>query len=184
MIRGELVNLRAVERADLEPLHAWFANPDLMRYWGIPVPALSRAEVGRRIEDWIDRERTLGRPVCFTIELLDQTPIGVAIVIGSEQLPHAAELSLLIGDPARWGQGLGMDALTALVDCCFEQWRLHRVTLRAEAFNTRAHGLFERCGFTKEAILRDASYFDGAFHDQVGYSRLATDPDPGETAGS
>jgi RimJ/RimL family protein N-acetyltransferase len=177
MIRGELVNLRAIERADLELIHGWFNDPDLMHSWGIPVPAVSRADLGRRIEEWIERERTAGHAVCFMIELLDGAAIGVAIVTWSEQQPHVAELSLLIGDASHWGQGLGTDALTALVDCSFEQWRLHRVSVRAEALNARAQRLYERCGFTKEAVLRGASFFDGAFHDQVLYSRLATDPD-------
>jgi RimJ/RimL family protein N-acetyltransferase len=46
---------------------------------------------------------------------------------------------------------------------------------RSEAFNERAHRLFKRCGFVQEATLRDASYFEGDYHDVFVFGLLATD---------
>ncbi len=175
MIRGELTNLRAVERSDAGQLHRWFNDPEVMRFWGLPDATISRAEVERRIENWIDDERGHEHPACFIIELLDGTDVGVAILGRYEPAHSAIELSMMIGERERWGEGLGTDALTALVDICFDQWNLHRVSLRVEAFNERACRLYERCGFKLDATLREASYFDGAYQDVLVYSLLATD---------
>jgi RimJ/RimL family protein N-acetyltransferase len=175
MIRGELTNLRAVERTDTGTLHRWFNDPDLMCYWGVTASTVSQAEIARQIESWIDDERTLDRPACFIVELLSGSAVGVVILSNFLARHASVEISLLIGERDRWGQGVGTDVLQSLVDACFSQWNLHRLALRVEAFNERARRLYESCGFAHEATLRDASFFDGAYHDLLVYSLLSTD---------
>jgi len=175
MIRSELTNLRAVERSDAGSLHFWFNDPELMRFWGAPDSTISHAEIQRRIEEWIHEEGLLGRPACLIAETLDRELIGVVILSHYEPMTSATELSMMVGEVERWGEGFGGDILTAIVETGFAQWRLHRISLRVEAFNERAIRLYERCGFRRDGTLRDASYFDGEFRDQYIYSLLSTD---------
>ncbi|GIW03742.1 MAG: N-acetyltransferase [Thermomicrobiales bacterium] len=179
MIRGERVNLRAIERDDAVCLFRWFNDPEVMRFWGLADATISFAETQRRIEEWLARESELGRPVAFIIESLEAEPLGLVVMSRVSQQHRSAEISLLIGEKAQWGQGLGTDALETMLDACFAQWGMHRVWLRSEAYNERAHRLYQRCGFTREAVLRQASYVDGEFHDVLIFSRLATDPPSG-----
>ncbi|MEA2526717.1 MAG: hypothetical protein QOF73_3944 [Thermomicrobiales bacterium] len=185
MIRGELVNLRAVERADAPVIYCWFNDADLMRYWGIPDSTVSSNEIQRRIEGWLDEETRLGRPACLLVESLEGETVGLVVL--SEYRPdhRSVALSLLIGERARWGQGIGGDVLRTVVDTCFASWNLHRVWLRTEAFNERAQRLYRRHGFVQEARLRDATYLDGAYHDVLVFGLLAPDdaevPEPGQT---
>lgn len=178
MIRGELVNLRAVERSDAPCLYRWFNDPEVMRYWGLADATVSLAELQRRLEEWLAREAELGRPAAFIIETLDGEPLGLLLTSGESQQHRSLELSLVIGERERWGRGLGTDALEAFLDACFAQWGIHRVWLRSEAFNERAHRLYRRCGFRQEAVLRQASFVDGQFHDVLIFSRLADDSPP------
>jgi RimJ/RimL family protein N-acetyltransferase len=175
MIRGELTNLRAVERTDAGTLHRWLNDPDAMRYWGVPESTISLAETQRRIEAWLDEERNLQRPACFVIELLDGTPIGMVVLSRYEPKHRALELAVMIGEPGRCGQGLGSDALTFLIDTCFDQWNLHRLTARVLAFDERGHRLYERSGFRHDVTLREAAYLDGRHHDIRLYCLLASD---------
>jgi RimJ/RimL family protein N-acetyltransferase len=178
VIRGELVNLRAVERSDAPCLYHWFNDPEVMRYWGLADATVSLAEIQRRIEEWLAREAELGRPAAFIIETLDGEPLGLLLTSRESQQHRSLELSLVIGERERWGRGLGTDALEAFLDICFAQWGIHRVWLRSEAYNERAHRLYRRCGFRQEAVLRQASFVDGQFHDVLIFSRLADDPPP------
>jgi RimJ/RimL family protein N-acetyltransferase len=176
LLRGELTDLRAVERSDAGALHRWFNDPDLMHFWGVPAATVSITEVQRRIEEWLDDERVLHRPSALIIEGLNGGELGLVLLGRFDPLCRSSEVSLLIGERAEWGRGVGTDALTTVVDACFEQWGLHRLWLRVEAFNERAIRLYERCGFQREAVLRDASFHDGEFHDLYQFSLLATDP--------
>ncbi|MDP9469265.1 MAG: GNAT family N-acetyltransferase [Chloroflexota bacterium] len=172
-LRGERADLRAVEREDAPDLHRWLNDPRVMRFWGSPAHTISRAEVQRRIEGWLDREAALGRPACLVIETLEGEAIG-HVVIGEERAEaRSVELSIMIGELDRWGQGYGTDAMETLLDVCFDAWNLHRVWVRSEASNTRAHRLYRRCGFVDEATLRDAAFLDGRWEDVLVFGILS-----------
>ncbi len=174
-LRGERVDLRAVEREDAPHLHRWLNDPRVMRFWGSPSHTVSRVEVERRIEDWLDREALLGRPACFMVETLEGEAIG-HVLIGEERAEaRSVELSIMIGEPDRWEQGYGTDALETLLDACFDAWNLHRVWVRSEATNPRAHRLYRRCGFVHEATLRDAAFLDGHWEDVLVFGLLSQD---------
>lgn len=164
-----------MERPDAAALFHWFNNPGAMRHWGFGEAVVSRARIEDDVEGWLEVERTNGHPAAFIIEDLDGDPIGIAILREDRRQDRAVEISLLIGEPERWGQGLGSDALAALVDACFTEWGLHRLTAKSEADNERAHRWLRRAGFRCEGALREASFYDGAFHDQLLFGLLATD---------
>lgn len=173
MIRGELVNLRAVERTDVAALHGWLNEPEVGRGWGWSAPMVSLTEAARRVEGWLAEEAALGRPAGLIVETLEGEAIGLAVVVSDRPEARSAELSLLIGEPERWGRGLGTDALRTLLEACFGGWNLHRVWLRSEAGNARAHRLYARCGFRREGTLREAAFLDGRFEDVLVFGLLA-----------
>ncbi len=180
MIRGDLTNLRAIDRADDGLLYAWLNDPALMTGWGVPDQTLSRTEIQRRIEGYLEEERMLGRPAALIVEDLDGEPVGLVVLGRYSANAASTEVSLLIAGPDRWGQGLGGDALGATIDACFDAWNLNRVWLRAEADNTRAHRLYARLGFTHEVTLRDATYRDGEYVDVLVYGLLRSDRAPSD----
>jgi ribosomal-protein-alanine N-acetyltransferase len=175
VLRGELVNLRAVDRHDAGDIYRWLNNPDVMRYWGLPSSTPSLTEVQRQIEIWLDLEATLGRPVCLVIENLEVEVIGFISLGEYIRDSRSTELSLLIGETSYWSKGFGTDALQTVVDTCFDDWNLRRLWARSEAFNERAHRLFKHCGFVHEATLRDASFFEGEYHDVLVFGLLVSD---------
>ena len=146
-----------------------------MRYWGYGEGIVSLNRIQRDIERWLDDERVNDRPAAFLIETIEGDPVGFAIFTETRRQDRAVELSMLIGAPDQWGQGLGSDALGALVDACFAQWGVHRISARCEQGNERAQQWLRRAGFQREGTLREASFFDNAFHDQVLFSLLASD---------
>jgi len=173
MIQGELVNLRAVEREDVERIAAWLNEPATMRGWGWSAAAVSRFEIGSRVEGWLADEAVVGRPLALIIEALTGEAVGLIVLMPDRPEAHAVELSLLIGDPVLWGQGLGGDALETVLNACFGGWNLHRVWLRVEVGNDRAYRLYQHHGFTHEGTLREAAFLDGAYQDVAILGLLA-----------
>ncbi len=173
MIQGEFVNLRAVEREDVARITAWLNEPATMRGWGWSAAAVSRFEISQRVEGWLADEAVVGRPLALVIETLTGEAVGLVVLMPDRAEAHAVELSLLIGDPARWGAGLGSDALETVLDACFAGWNLHRVWLRVEVANERAHCLYQRHGFVHEGTLREAAFLDGRYQDVAILGLLA-----------
>ncbi len=75
---------------------------------------------------------------------------------------------------AYWGQGLGSEALRAILRFGFDQLDLNRIYARTIADNHESVRLLERLGFRREGTQRAHSWEDdGTFHDSAIYGMLA-----------
>jgi len=173
-IQGVQTNLRAIEHEDAAVLYRWLNEPAVMAGWGQSVALVSRARVSRQVTGWIEREAEIGRPVGLVIETLDARPVGLIVAQPEDREQRVVRLSLLIGDPADWGQGFAGDALDAFLEAAFDGWNLQRVWLEIEDGNERALRLYWSAGFADEGTLRSARFRDGARHD-VHFMGLTAD---------
>jgi len=164
-----------VERTDAGVLFRWFNTLDGPRGWSVGGLPVSLSEVQRRIEGWLDEERTLGRPAALMIEDLDGGPVDAILLTNHEPDHRALEVSLLAGQPEVRDESFETDALRSLIDTAFEQWNLHRITSRMLVENEQLAVAYESCGFQRDIVFREAAFFDGAYHDVALYCLLRTD---------
>jgi RimJ/RimL family protein N-acetyltransferase len=68
--------------------------------------------------------------------------------------------------PAYRGGGLGTRLIRATLEAAFAAGFV-RVELDVHADNVRAIALYEKVGFAREGLLRDAVYVDGAYQDSI-----------------
>jgi RimJ/RimL family protein N-acetyltransferase len=64
------------------------------------------------------------------------------------------------------GRGLGTRLINATLEAAFGAGFV-RVELDVHADNARAISLYERVGFVREGIVRDAVYVDGEYRDAI-----------------
>ena len=60
-----------------------------------------------------------------------------------------------------------------MVDYGFRELGLHRISLGVYDFNPRAIHVYEKMGFKREGIMRDALYWDGEYVDEIMMSVLS-----------
>ena len=76
--------------------------------------------------------------------------------------------------PAHQGQGFGTEAVTALLEICFDQLGLRRVTAACFSDNVPSWQLMERLGMRREShTVRDSLHRDRGWLDGYGYALLA-----------
>lgn len=73
--------------------------------------------------------------------------------------------------PAYWGQGIGMFTMQHLEREARAR-QLHRLECVVAAGNDRAIWLYEKCGFVREGIKRDAFHDAGQYEDLVMMAKL------------
>lgn len=167
--RGERVYLRPLEPDDAELVHRWYEDVRFRTTMGESPTSLARRR--RRYEDATTRhDDDLYRFVICRI--VDDVPVGRADLFLIDRTNGSCGFGLGVGDPALRGQGLGTDAVNALVDFAFGELRMERVWLDTEASNARAQATYRRAGFIEEGRLRRAWFVDGAFVDGVRMSLL------------
>lgn len=163
--------LRLPEVDDAEELYAVVvANRDYLAEW-MPWAAGQTLE---RTENFIRMtQRQVAEDNGFqALIVLHERIVGM---VGFHNVEWEAETTTLGYWIAQEHQGRGIvtQAVEALVDHAFDEWKLHRVQIRAATGNTKSRAIPERLGFEQEGILREAEKVGGRFQDLVLYARLA-----------
>ncbi|WP_148587797.1 GNAT family N-acetyltransferase [Streptomyces sp. WAC01526] len=76
--------------------------------------------------------------------------------------------------PEATGRGVGSEATRLLLGHAFDRVGLHRVQLEVYDYNPRARRAYEKCGFEVEGRMREALFWDGAWHDVLVMAVLRT----------
>lgn len=179
MIAGPRVRLWALEKFDIAKNYQWGNDWELISLTGMSPYPKSTFD----IERWYETVATNASGKMFSIKTHEGEYVGNIELSGIDWRVGKAELGLMIGDKAAWSQGLGGEAIRALVDFAFQEMRLKRISARVLAYNPRAQRCFEKCGFVREGVERKAFYLQGSYHDVVMFGRLDDDPPPGAQGG-
>lgn len=81
-------------------------------------------------------------------------------------------------DAAARGQGLVTEALNLITQWAMKDYDIVRVQLLTHLNNAASQRVAERCGFTREGVLRAWEPVDNDQPDLVMWSRLGSDPRP------
>jgi len=131
---------------------------------------------GRAFLDWVDARKP-GEPGWFQFALErkeDGRLVGDCGLKTVETDNRLAQIGYTIARPY-WGQGYAQEAVTALVAYAFASFPLHRITASVDPRNAASVRVLEKCGFAKEAHLRQAEWFKGTWADDAIYAVLAAD---------
>lgn len=93
--------------------------------------------------------------------------IGTCQLHSINNVARSAELQIRLGNAGERGKGLGTQAVRLLLDFGFRDLNLRRIYLHVFSSNTRAIHVYEKTGFVREGLLRQAVYLDGAYVDVV-----------------
>lgn len=73
---------------------------------------------------------------------------------------------------AHQGAGFGTEAIRWALGWAFRVAGMHAVRLACFSFNERAARLYQRLGFVKEGVVREAYYYDCQWYHQIIFSML------------
>ena len=164
-IHGPRVTLRPVVASDAAGLAAILATPEVARWW--PAYDLTRVEA----EYLVDEEDV----IVFAI-LVGERLVGL-IQASEENEPEFRHASLdLFLDPAVHGQGIGPEAIRALIRHLVADRGHHRLTIDPAADNAQAIRAYEKVGFRPVGRLREYQRFpDGSWRDGLLMELLAAE---------
>ncbi|MEM9681074.1 MAG: GNAT family protein, partial [Bacteroidota bacterium] len=77
-----------------------------------------------------------------------------------------AGIGLLIKNEAKRGKGYGKEALSLLVNYCFEHLQLHQLYCNVSESNTASLKLFENQGFERVGLKKDWTFSGGNYNNE------------------
>lgn len=183
-LRGSSLSLRPYQAGfsedEIQALYAWSRDQDLLALCGTQPLELgyrrfrelflqqARRSAGGAEQLFAILEggrRIIGRIGLFGLSR-QVDPLGLTGRAGVWRPTRQAELGIMIGDRAVWGQGLGREAVRLLVDHAFAAHDLETVVLYTFPHNLRAQQAFRAVGFGHERLVRRFSLAQGA-HDEL-----------------
>ncbi|MDA0182160.1 GNAT family N-acetyltransferase [Solirubrobacter phytolaccae] len=166
-LADERVTLRPWREADVPAMVAAFHDPVFARFsdWA-PLTESAAREHLVELED----ARRCGRQIAFAA-------VG-DVVLGGVSLHGFCEGRAGIGywlAPHARGRGVATHAVRLLARWAFDELDVARLELTCGPDNVASQRVAERCGFTREGLLRAHLPFKGGRRDTVIYSLLPSD---------
>lgn len=161
-LRGKLVKLRPAEEEDVIVLSEIRKEPEVYEHWGGNDFSQEHIEV-LNADD-----------IGFYVILDELENVQGAILWEVDRNPDYRKAALDIYlHPKVHGQGMGSDAIRAVVQHLFEQGH-HRITIDPAADNHAAIRCYEKVGFQRVGIMRKYERGpDGRWHDGLLMDLLA-----------
>ena len=172
---GDKIILAPVQREYLAHYVDWLNDWEVGKYLAPGIP------FSMNLEDetaWFEARRNDKNSLVFAIlTQAEKALIGNCGLHNLDWKNRGCVFGIFIGDKTYWSKGYGSDAARTMVQYAFEQLGMNRVELEVYAFNPRAIRAYEKAGFQRDGIRRQALYRDGKFHDIYLMSVLREDWD-------
>ncbi len=161
MLRTTHITLSPLTMADLPKLAVWINEREQVLF-NAPYKPIHE----NQHREWFETIQRRNDVVIFGIRLRETNAlIGVCQLCHINYIHRNAELQIRIGETAQRGQGYGTEAVKLLLDFAFKDLNLHRVYLHVFSNNLAALRTYEKTGFVKEGLLRQAAHIDGRYLD-------------------
>lgn len=169
MFENEIIKLRKLSLNDYNIYHNWRNNIEVMYTTSPQLDTYTLEET----EEFISSIISQSNAKSYIIEHKESNQaVGIVSLSNIDYKNRSAECIIDIGVKNMWGKGIGTAALSLIIEFAFSELNLHRIFLKVFSFNERAIKLYEKMGFKREGILRQAFYRAGNWHDIVIMSIL------------
>jgi RimJ/RimL family protein N-acetyltransferase len=163
VIQGQLTALRAIEEADLPQLLTWRNQPELRRYF-----REHRELNSTQQRQWFEA-KVNGDPGTRMF----------AITRRIDAVNRTADFSIYLGaDGLYIDSQLAPDAAITMTRYAFDELGLNRLWSEIYAFDSAKTEFFQRLGFALDGRHRQTHWAEGAWHDSLYFSLLASDRQP------
>jgi methionyl-tRNA formyltransferase len=171
-LQAEGIKLRPLLKCDAQLFSDLIINsePLISNYPFYPI-------LENNFECWFNRAiSNRSDVVIFVIEeLQSKRAIGICQLLNINWIHRSAELQIRFGNEEYLGRAYGSQSVRMLCHFGFHDLNLHRIYLHVFCTNHRAIRAYEKCGFKKEGILREAAFIDGKWLDVLIMGLLKTD---------
>lgn len=167
-IIGSRIFLRAIELEDSEMLMEIINDETIERElggWSFPVSEINQ-------HDWIKSLKPNEHILRCIIVVADTAQtIGTVMLTNIDYKNGNAEIHIKIRKSC-FGKGYGTETIKLVSNYGFEELRLNCIYSHVNSSNKISQKLFEKCGFSKEGVLRARIFKQGEFDNVCVYSIL------------
>jgi diamine N-acetyltransferase len=161
MLKEDHVELTPLTADDLPRMFGWINDRELVLF-NAPYKPVHEDQH----KEWFETIKRRSDVALFGIRLRRTNKlIGSCQLHSIHPVNRSAEFQIRLGEVDEQGHGYGTEATRMLLDFGFKDLNLNRVYLHVFSNNAPAIRVYEKAGFVREGMLRQAAYLDGKYLD-------------------
>jgi len=164
--------LRSFQPDDYDALCVYQPLREVQRYLEIPIR--DKADVLTSL-NLMRRQVSLQRPGdTLTLAIVrkhDKRLLGQVSLRWADATASQGEIRFAL-DPRHSGNGYASEAVRAVLDLAFDQFKIHRVSARCDGRNHRSAKLLQKLGMRLEAHYREHALFQGEWDEELHFAIL------------
>lgn len=160
VLKGKRLNLRPIERADLEKLNEWKNDESVYRFLGGGYMPVSIDIQEKWMESMMD---TTGNNKRFMIVDTHGKSIGLIGLYDINWIHRTFELGIFIGETGEQGKGYGAEAYSLIEHFAIQYLNLRKVKVNVVKDNLKAVKMYDKLGFKKAGELVAERFVDGKY---------------------
>jgi len=164
-----MYKLRELTKKDIPIINSWRNNEDLIQSLGAPFRFINQEVDEKWFDNYMQSRANTIR--CAIISIDSEEIIGLVSLTQIDFIHRNAKLHIMI-DKHHQNKGAGSFGVKSMIDHAFLNYGLHRIELDVLADNKRAQHVYEKCGFIKEGIKKQAAFKNGEYRDMYIYSLI------------
>ncbi|OEH85487.1 GNAT family N-acetyltransferase [Desulfuribacillus stibiiarsenatis] len=174
MLKGESINLQAIEREDLKLLMLWRNLPNFRKHFR------EYREINMAMQENWFTTKVLNDPntLMFSIRRnSDSELLGCCGLCYINWINRHADLSLYIGWEETYIDEVGYaeESCNLLFNYAFNELNLNKIWTEIYEFDTKKIDLYQKLGFQLDGKLRQNYYYNGQWWDSLLFSVLKKD---------
>lgn len=162
-LKNDRIYLRPVEVSDAQLFLKNTENEEI-RYMTGTKKTFSLEQVQQHIKNVKKDPSRYDFAICLNAN--DQT-IGELSILDIDEEDRKAAFRITLNTMELTGKGYGTEAIELVLKFVFEELKLNRLQLEVFSHNERGIRAYEKTGFKKEGVLREALNYDGVFSDEI-----------------
>lgn len=167
-----MYRLREIDREDMIIINSWRSSKELIDYLGAPFRYINKEVDFKWFENYMQNR---GTNIRCTILNEEEQVLGLVSLTNIDRMNQTAVFHIMIGDNTHRDKGIGSYATNEILRHAFYDMNLNRVELSVLESNNRAIALYDKLGFKKEGIKREAVYKNGEFVNMIFMSILKSE---------
>jgi len=167
-----MIKLKPHTGEHVSSFYSWLNDKEVVKY---ALSLFQRLQTRKLINNWYNK--LLNSDDCNYGIFLDANDkfIGYAGKSKISIIINSGEYFIFIGEKEYWVKGTGTEVTINMLDLAFKQLILNRVMQTVSELNIAGKKAYQRAGFVKEGIIREAFYRNNKYHDKVVISVLYTE---------
>lgn len=170
IIETERLLLKRITNDDVNEVFELRSNPETMKF--IPRPLVKDTQDALEHIAMMEDKIVTNVGINWGITLKDNPKLlGIIGYYRLQPENYRAEIGYMLA-PEFHGKGIIPEAVNRLIRFGFDDLKLHSIEAVIDPENFASEKVLQKCGFVKEAHLKEAEFYDGRFLDIIIYSLL------------